>query len=223
MIDISRVGVQASRFFEQYKTDLRTAFDGYETDDDNIYLNTAKTMYINLTKNDNDIKFVLWYNGLSFEVFNTNDSSNLFDYHIIKFDNGVVGLSKISNYYNSSDPHPFASNYGFVTVFFAECQNLATGENEITMFETGDNNRDVANYYNMRSEQSQGRDYVSFAHSTDNVTNSAMTVIAPAFGYARPLTTDKLWLKIKSQQQFGEIVLGGKKYMSCGTFCVPLE
>lgn len=232
MIDISRVGVssESGRIYTRFKEDLLSVFEGYETEVDEtldtlkIYLNDSKTMYLICEYIDNHtLNLTLRYSGGNATIINYNGYDNLFDYHMIKFDNGVIGLSRLCGYRNIGDPHPYANNYGYITIFFANCTNVATGESEMTVFDVDNSDRDNATGYNMRADKSQVRDWINFAYSTDNVINSAMTVIVPAYGHSRPLTTDKLWLKLQSQQQFGEIVLGGKKYMSCCTFCVPLE
>lgn len=225
MIDISRVGVSQSKIFDTYKEDLLTVFEGYETYENNIYLNADKTMYLTLEKDENyDTPSVtLWYNGNGISIEGSAVYS-FYSYHFIKFDNGVIAWSKVGAYEDISQPTPYATNYGYVTRFLTDCENIATQETEKSVLITaGDSTIDNNNIYRLRAEKGREADFVRFASVGDDVINSAMTVIVPVYGHSRPLTTDKLWLKLQSQQQFGEIVLGGKKYMSCGTFCVPLE
>lgn len=227
MIDISRVTLPKDTMYDIYKSDLLNVFSDYTTEETDgntlIYINDDKSLLIDLSKGSENtpiLKFRYGGNsGITSErTIERNPSQANYNYKMVKFDNGVVGFSALG----MNNDAEYATNYGMLQYYVLDFNNIVTGES-VKAIVRGDDKKDEGCGYTFFTGINTSENLIRFADSNSKPSFSAMTVLAPIYAHTLPLTSDKMWVKLRSQQQFGEIVLSDKKYMSCGTFCVPLE
>ena len=156
------------------------------------------------------------YYGSNLEIA-TSSSSDYMAYRLIKFDNGVVASA------GNLDAHTNAKR---LVWFFADCTNAATSATQTVAFKataSDSTSPDKSYYYTVYTGDSSGEIATNYANVGTDVINAPMTILTPAFVRSLPLISDKVWIKMQSQEQYGEITLNGEQYLSCATFCVPLE
>ena len=164
------------------------------------------------------------YYGSNLEIA-TSSSSDYMAYRLIKFDNGVVaftGFQKAATAGNL-DAHTNAKR---LVWFFADCTNLNTNTTQTAAFKataSDSTSPDKSYNYTVYTGDSAGEITTNYAAAGTDVINAPMTILTPAFVRSLPLISDKVWIKMQSQEQYGEITLNGEQYLSCATFCVPLE
>lgn len=165
----------------------------------------------------------LHYGGTNTTIA-TNSSSDYMAYRLIKFDNGVIAFTGFQKAANAADLDAHTSAKRLVW-FFADCTNTATSATQTVAFKataSDSTSPDKSYYYTVYTGDSAGEITTNYANVGTDVINAPMTILTPAFVRSLPLLSDKLWLKMQSQEQYGEVVLNDSHYLSCATFCVPL-
>lgn len=166
----------------------------------------------------------LYYGGTNTTIA-TSSSSNYMAYRLIKFDNGVVAFTGFQTAANAADLDAHTNSKRLVW-FFADCTNAATSATQTVAFKataSDSTSPDNSYYYTVYTGDSAGEITTNYANVGTDAINAPMTILTPAFVRSLPLISDKLWLKMQSQEQYGEMTLNNKQYLSCATFCVPLE
>ena len=166
---------------------------------------------------------LLYYGGTNITIA-TSSSSNYMAYRLIKFDNGVVAFTGFQTAANAAglDAH---TNPKRLIWFIADCTNTATSATQTAVFKATASDSDTpdkTNYYTVYTGDSNGEFIPNYASAGTDVINAPMTILTPAFVRSLPLISDKVWIKMQSQEQYGEITLNNEQYLSCATFCVPL-
>lgn len=166
----------------------------------------------------------LHYGGTNTTIA-TSSSTNYMAYRLIKFDNGVIAFTGFQTAANAGDldAHTNAKRLAWS---FADCTNAATSATQTVAFKataSDSTSPDNSYYYTVYMGDSDGKITTNYANVGTDVINAPMTILTPAFVRSLPLISDRLWLKMQSQEQYGEITLNNEKYLSCATFCVPLE
>lgn len=167
---------------------------------------------------------VTLYYGNTNLTMATSSSSDYMAYRLIKFDNGAVaftGFQKAANAGNL-DAHTNAKR---LVWFFTDCTNAVTSATQTVAFKATASDSDTPDkscYYTVYTGDSAGVITTNYAAAGTDVINAPMTILTPTFVRSLPLISDKLWLKMQSQEQYGEITLNSDQYLSCATFCVPL-
>lgn len=166
----------------------------------------------------------LYYGGTNLTIA-TSSSSDYMAYRLIKFDNGVVAFTGFQKAANAADLDAHTSTKRLVW-FFTDCTNAATSATQTVAFKataSDSTSPDKSYYYTVYTGDSSGEIATNYANVGTDVINAPMTILTPAFVRSLPLISDKVWIKMQSQEQYGEITLNGEQYLSCATFCVPLE
>lgn len=164
------------------------------------------------------------YYGSNLEIA-TSSSSDYMAYRLIKFDNGVIaftGFQKAATAGNL-DAHTNAKR---LVWFFADCTNVNTSATRTAAFKataSDSTSPDNSYYYTVYTGDSSGEITTSYASAGTDVINAPMTILTPTFVRSLPLISDKLWLKMQSQEQYGGMTLNDVQYLSCATFAIPLE
>ena len=165
----------------------------------------------------------LYYSSANLTIA-TSSSTNYMAYRLIKFDNGAIAFTGFQTAANAADLDAH-TNAKRLVWFFADCTNTATSATQTAVFKATASDSDTpdkTNYYTVYTGDSAGEITTNYAAAGADVINAPMTILTPAFVRSFPLISDKLWLKMQSQEQYGEIVMNGNSYLSCATFCVPL-
>ena len=165
------------------------------------------------------------YYGSSNVTIATSSSTSYMAYRLIKFDNGVIAFTGFQTAANAADLDAH-TNAKRLVWFFASCTNLSTNATQTAAFKATANDStspDKSYYYTIYMGDSAGEITTNYAAAGTDVINAPVTILTPAFVRSLPLISDKLWLKMQSQEQYGEIVMNDNSYLSCATFCVPLE
>ena len=166
----------------------------------------------------------LYYGGTNITIA-TSSSTNYMAYRLVKFDNGVIAFTGFQTAANAADLDAH-TNAKRLVWFFADCTNVNTSTTQTAAFKATASDSDTpdkANYYTVYTGDSSGEFVANYASAGTDVINAPMTILTPAFIRSLPLISEKLWLKFQSQEQYGEIALNNEQYLSCATFCVPLE
>ena len=166
----------------------------------------------------------LYYGGTNLTIA-TSSSTNYMAYRVIKFDNGVVAFTGFQTAANAADLDAH-TNANRLVWFIGDCTNLSTNATQTAAFKATANDStspDKSYYYTIYMGDSAGEITTNYAAAGTDVINAPVTILTPAFVRSLPLISDKLWLKMQSQEQYGEIVMNDNSYLSCATFCVPLE
>ena len=164
------------------------------------------------------------YYGSNLEIA-TSSSSNYMAYRLIKFDNGVIAFTGFQTAANAADLDAH-TNAKRLVWFFADCTNAATSATQTVAFKAAASDStspDKSYYYTVYTGDSSGEIVTSYANVGTDVINAPMTILTPAFVRSLPLISDKVWIKMQSQEQYNTITMNGDQYLSCATFCVPLE
>lgn len=166
----------------------------------------------------------LYYSSANLTIA-TSSSTNYMAYRLVKFDNNIVAFTGFQTAANAAalDAHTNAKR---LVWFFADCTNVNTSATQTTVFKATASDSDTpdkTNYYTVYTGDSSGEFVTNYASTGTDVINAPVTILTPAFVRSLPLISDRLWLKMQSQEQYGEITLNNEQYLSCATFCVPLE
>lgn len=165
----------------------------------------------------------LYYGGTNLTIA-TSSSTNYMAYRLIKFDNGAIAFTGFQTAANAADLDAHTSPKRLIW-FIADCTNTATSATQTAVFKataSDSTSPDKAYYYTIYTGDSTGEITTNYAAAGTDVINAPMTILTPTFVRSLPLISDKLWLKMQSQEQYGEIVMNDNSYLSCATFCVPL-
>ena len=166
----------------------------------------------------------LYYGGTNTTIA-TSSSTAYMAYRLIKFDNGVIAFTGFQTAANAADLDAHTSPKRLVW-FFADCTNVNTSATQTAIFKATASDSDTpdkTNYYTVYTGDSNGEFVANYADAGTDVVNAPMTILTPTFVRSLPLISDKLWLKMQSQEQYGEITLNNEQYLSCATFAIPLE
>lgn len=166
----------------------------------------------------------LYYGGTNTTIA-TSSSTNYMAYRLIKFDNGVIAFTGFQTAANAADLDAH-TNAKRLVWFFADCTNVNTSATQTVAFKATASDSaspDKAIYYTVYTGDSTGEITTNYAGTGIDVINAPMTILTPAFVRSLPLISEKIYLKMQSQEQYGEITLNNERYLSCATFCVPLE
>ena len=165
----------------------------------------------------------LYYGSTNVDI-TVSSSTNYMAYRLVKFDNGVIAFTGFQTAANAADLDAHTSAKRLVW-FFADCTNATTSATQTVAFKATASDSDTpdkTNYYTVYTGDSNGEFVTSYANIGTDVINAPMTILTPAFVRSLPLISDKLWLKMQSQEQYNTITMNGNQYLSCATFCVPL-
>ena len=166
----------------------------------------------------------LYYGGTNTTIA-TSSSTAYMAYRLIKFDNGVIAFTGFQTAANAADLDAHTSTKRLVW-FIGDCTNTITSATQTAVFKATASDSDTpdkTNYYTVYTGDSNGEFITNYASAGTDVINAPMTILTPTFVRSLPLISDKLWLKMQSQEQYGEIVMNDNSYLSCATFCIPLE
>lgn len=166
----------------------------------------------------------LYYGGTNTTIA-TSSSTAYMAYRLIKFDNGVIAFTGFQTAANAGDLDAHTNSKRLVW-FFADCTAVNTSATQTVAFKataSDSTSPDKTYYYTVYTGDSTGEITTNYATTGTDVINAPMTILTPAFVRSLPLISDKLWLKMQSQEQYGEIILNSNQYLSCATFAVPLE
>lgn len=165
----------------------------------------------------------LYYGGTNIAIA-TSSSTQYMAYRLIKFDNGVIAFTGFQTAANAADLDAH-TNAKRLVWFFASCTNAATSATQTVAFKataSDSTSPDKSYNYTVYTGDSAGEITTNYANAGTDVINAPMTILTPAFVRSLPLISDKLWIKMQSQEQYGAITLNNDQYLSCATFCVPL-
>ena len=166
----------------------------------------------------------LYYGGTNLTIA-TSSSTNYMAYRLIKFDNGAIAFTGFQTAANAADLDAHTNPKRLIW-FIADCTNTITSATQTAVFKATASDSDTpdkTNYYTVYTGDSNGEFITNYASAGTDVINAPMTILTPTFVRSLPLISDKLWLKMQSQEQYGEIVMNDNSYLSCATFCIPLE
>ena len=167
----------------------------------------------------------LYYGSSTLIIGTTNYPDNEYAYRIVKFDNGVIAFSGFQNAANNADGLDAHLNPKRLVYFICDADDVTQTETTVKAFfkaEGSGIDPDGVNYYTGYIGTTNGVVAAYYNSYAENVINSPMTILIPAFIRSMPYITECLYLKMQSQGQYGEIVLNGTRYLSCASFCVPL-
>ena len=165
----------------------------------------------------------LYYGGMSTTIA-TSSITRYMAYRLIKFDNGVIAFTGFQTATNAADLDAH-TNAKRIVWFFASCTNVNTSATPAVAFKataSDSTSPDNTYYYIVYTGDSSGEIVTNYAVAGTDVINAPVTILTPAFVRSLPLISDKLWLKMQSQEQYNTITMNGNQYLSCATFCVPL-
>lgn len=166
----------------------------------------------------------LYYGGTNITIA-TSSSSDYMAYRLVKLDNGVIAFTGFQKAANAADLDAHTSPKRLIW-FIADCTNVNTSATQTAVFKATASDSDTpdkTNYYTVYTGDSSGEFITNYATTGTDVINAPMTILTPAFVRSVPLITEKIYLKMQSQEQYGEIVMNDNSYLSCATFCIPLE
>lgn len=166
----------------------------------------------------------LYYGNTNLTVA-TSSSSDYMAYRLIKFDNGAVAFTGFQKAANAAglDAHTNAKR---LVWFFTDCTNVSTSATQTVAFKataSDSTSPDKTNYYTVYTGDSAGVITTNYAEAGTDVINAPVTILTPAFVRSLSLISDRLWLKMQSQEQYNTITMNGDQYLSCATFAIPLE
>ena len=166
----------------------------------------------------------LYYGGTNTTI-TTSSSTAYMAYRLIKFDNGVIAFTGFQTAANAADLDAHTNPKRLVW-FFTDCTDVDTSATQTVAFKataSDSTSPDKAYYYTVYTGDSSGEFVTNYASAGTDVINAPMTILTPAFVRSLPLISGKVWIKMQSQEQYGQIALNNAQYLSCATFCVPLE
>lgn len=231
MIEREQHGIMStsSAFNTQWVSDLKAIFgnENVTTTNGVTTVALADGLSIKSTHSAQSLTYsttVTLYYGSTNLTMATSSRDNYMAYRLIKFDNGVIAFTGFQTAANAGDLDAHTSAKRLVWLF-ADCTNTTTSAAQTAVFKATASDSDTpdkTNYYTVYTGDSSGEFVTNYASAGTDVINAPVTILTPAFIRSSPLISDKLWLKMQSQEQYGKIVLNNEQYLSCATFCVPL-
>lgn len=232
MIEREQHGIKSisSAFNTQWINDLKAIFgnENVSTANSVTTVTLADGLSIKSTYSVQSLTYsttVTLYNGGTTTTVATSSSSDYMAYRLIKFDNGVIAFTGFQKAATAADLDAHTNAKRLVWLI-GDCTNLNTNTTQTVAFKataSDSTSPDKSYYYTVYTGDSAGEITTNYAAAGTDVINAPMTILTPAFVRSLPLISDKLWIKMQSQEQYGEMTLNNKQYLSCATFCVPLE
>lgn len=165
----------------------------------------------------------LYYGGTNITIA-TSSSSDYMAYRLVKLDNGVIAFTGFQTAANAGDLDAHTNSKRLIW-FIADCTNVNTSATQTAVFKATASDSDTpdkTSYYTVYTGDSTGEITTNYASAGTDIVNAPVTILTPAFVRSVPLITEKIYLKMQSQEQYGEITLNSDRYLSCATFAVPL-
>ena len=231
MISREQHGIMStsSAFNTQWVNDLKAIFgtENVTTENNVTTVTIGDGLSIKSTYNTQSATHsttVKLYYGSSNVTIATSNSTNYMAYRLVKFDNGVVAFTGFQTAANAAnlDAHTNAKR---LVWFFTDCTNVTTSATQTVAFKataSDSTSPDKSYNYTVYTGDSAGEITTNYANVGTDVINAPMTILTPVFVRSLPLVSDKLWIKMQSQEQYGEVVLNDSHYLSCATFAIPL-
>ena len=232
MIEREQHGIvsTSSAFNTQWVADLKAIFgeDNVSTANSVTTVTLADGLSIKSTYSAQSLNYSttvkLYYGNTSLTIA-TSSSTNYMAYRLIKFDNGVIAFTGFQTATNAADLDAH-TNAKRLVWFFTDCTNTDSSATQTVAFKataSDSTSPDKSYYYTVYTGDSSGEIVTNYANAGTDVINAPMTILTPAFVRSVPLITVKMYLKMQSQEQYGEIVMNSNRYLSCATFAIPLE
>lgn len=172
----------------------------------------------------NDITTVTLHYGTTAAEITDNNTSNWIAYRLIKFDNGVIAFSgfQAASAAENLDAHTNAKR---LVWFVCTCTNLSDNSQTKAIFKAIGTSEDPDNtiYYQSYIATVNSAIPTYFNEGGQNVVNAPITILSPVYIRSLPLIATGIWLKTQSTGAYNVTEMGNKTYLSCATFCVPLE
>lgn len=172
----------------------------------------------------NDITTVTLHYGTTTADVTDNNTSNWIAYRLIKFDNGVIAFSgfQAASAAENLDAHTNAKR---LVWFVCTCTNLSDNSQTKAIFKAIGTGEDPDNtiYYQSYIATVNSAIPTFFNEGGQNVVNAPITILSPVYIRSLPLIATGIWLKTQSTGAYNVTEMGNKTYLSCATFCVPLE
>lgn len=165
----------------------------------------------------------LYYGSTNLTIA-TSSSANYMAYRLVKFDNGVIAFTGFQTATSAADLDAH-TNAKRLVWFIGNCTNLNTNTTQTVVFQAAGSGSDpdsTTSFTAYVGDTNAGLT-ATYAAAGADVANAPIMVLTPAFVRSLPLICGNLWLKIQSTSQYNTITINGNRYLSCATFCVPLE
>ena len=220
---------KGSEFNAQWISDLTEIFgSGNVTTENNVTtvnLTSTQGETFNIQSVfSNDITTVTLHYGTTTAEITDSNTSNWIAYRLIKFDNGVIAFSgfQAASAAENLDAHTNAKR---LVWFVCDVTNITTNATTKAIFKaTGmGEDPDSATYYQSYIATVNSAIPTFFNEGGQNVVNAPITILSPVYIRSLPLIATGIWLKTQSTGAYNVIEMGNKTYLSCATFCVPLE
>ena len=231
MIERSQHGVKKGTAFNtQWISNLTDIFgSGNVTTENNVTtvnLTSTQGETFNIQSvYSNDVTTVRLYYGTSNIEITGNNNDNWLAYRLVRFDNGAIAFTPFQNSSNASnlDAHESAKRLSW---FVCTCTNLSDNSQTKAVFKAtagvSDDRPDSESYYRSYIGSTSSELTTNYSDSGGNVVGAPIMILQPAFVRSMPLVTEQIFIKTQSTEQYDEIVMNSKNYLSCATFCVPL-
>ena len=232
MIERSQHGIKKGTAFNtQWISDLTDIFgsDNVSTSGDTTTVTLTdvqgEMLELRSTYSDNVTSVKLYYGGSNIEITG-NNNDNWLAYRLVKFDNGVIAFTSYQNNSNASnlDAHENAKRLSW---FVCTCTNLSDNSQTKAVFKAtagvSNDRPDSESYYRSYIGSSSSELVTYYSDNGGSIVNAPIMILQPAFVRSLPLVTEQIFIKTQSTEQYDEIVMNSKNYLSCATFCVPLE
>ena len=229
MVERSRTNLIAgSAFNAQWISDLTDIFgsDNISTANNVTTVTLSETLSIKSTYSNtqNNISVTLQgVNNVSITSI-TSSGSGRHAYRLIKFDNGVVAFTGFQTAATAADLDAH-TNAKRLVWFIADCANVSDSSTTTAVFKASGSGSDpdsATSYVTYIGDSNAGIT-TTYAADGANVVNAPIMVLTPTYIRSLPLICTKLLFKIQSTSQYNTITMNGDQYLSCATFCVPLE
>ena len=231
MIERSQHGIKKGTAFNaQWISDLTDIFgsDNVSTSGDTTTVNLTdvqgETFNIQSVYSNNVTTVKLYYGTSNIEI-TSNNNDNWLAYRLVKFDNGAIAFTPFQNSSNASnlDAHESAKRLSW---FVCTCTNLSDNSQTKAVFKAtagvSDDRPDSESYYRSYIGSSSSELVTYYSDNGGSIVNAPIMILQPAFVRSMPLVTEQIFIKTQSTEQYDEIVMNSKNYLSCATFCVPL-
>lgn len=231
MISREQHGIMStsSVFNTQWVADLKAIFgtENVTTENSVTTVALADGLSIKSTHNTQSATYSttvrLYYGGTNLTIA-TSSSTSYMAYRLVKFDNGTVGFTGFQTAANAADLDAH-TNAKRLVWFIGNCTNLNTNTTQTVVFQAAGSGSDpdsTTSFTAYVGDTNAGLT-ATYAAAGADVANAPIMVLTPAFVRSLPLICANLWLKIQSTSQYNTITINGDQYLSCATFCVPLE
>ena len=172
----------------------------------------------------NDITTVTLHYGTTTAEITDSNTSNWIAYRLIKFDNGVIAFSgfQMASAAENLDAHTNAKR---LVWFVCNVTNIITSATTKAIFKALGTSEDPDSviYYQSYIATVNSVIPTFFNEGGQNVVNAPITILSPVYIRSLPLIATGIWLKTQSTGAYNVTEMGNKTYLSCATFCVPLE